>query len=62
MSVLWVQNSLEITVSLTVFEIFTLFVFYKKTIKETPKVAILILSRYPELIPKEALSMINISR
>ena len=43
-----VKNSLEIALSLTVFEIFALFVFCKKTVKETPTAAILFLSRYPE--------------
>ena len=45
---LWVKNSLEIALSLTVFEIFPLFVFCKKTVKETPTAAILVLSIYPE--------------
>ena len=43
-----VKNSLEIALSLTVFEIFALFVFCNKTVKETPTAAILFLSRYPE--------------
>ena len=54
---LWVKNSLEIALSLTVSRYLHFFVFCKKTVKETPMAAILFLSR---IIPKEALTM-NIS-
>ena len=58
---LWVHYSLEIALSLTVFEIFAIFVFCKKNVKETSMGAILYFFQTSKIIPKEAFTMMNIS-
>ena len=58
---LWVKNSLKIALSLTVFEIFAFFVFCKKNGQRNTHGGHLVFVQISRIIPKEALTMMNIS-